>query len=137
MFECSTPIMSRIDVSRHNGGPIQPLKPPNTIVLWWLERPSIAPIWCRETRISQTALRLIAVVFLLVWTSGWVPTVIWTGIFHWPFGRLAPLGIMRDNWGKRSIEVNTQLNTQGVRADFGNENTTFFLTNNLAHFLDL
>ena len=45
-----------------------PLKPLNTIVLWWYEgfpeRPSIGPPWCRETLVSLTAVHLIAVVFL-------------------------------------------------------------------------
>ena len=54
----------------HHGGPIKsPLKPLNTIVLWWCTRgfmvcPQLGAHDCRETPGPRTAIRLIAVVFI-------------------------------------------------------------------------
>ena len=46
-----------------------PLKPLNVIILWWSKGfqggPPTGPLWSRETSVSRTAMRLIAVVFSL------------------------------------------------------------------------
>ena len=53
-------------VYRHNRGVIKgSIKPLNTIVFWWsagFRGPSIGLPWCRETLVSRTAIRQIAVV---------------------------------------------------------------------------